>query len=164
VRTGRPEEGCPLLQTAAAMQRVEQNASFVSVYAGALAEGLAATGSLLEALRTIEEAIADAERRGAGFNLPELYRVKGVLLASGSLPDDDAADDALSMAVGIARHQGALAWELRATTSLVRERLKRKKTAETLRDLAAVYARFTEGRETPDLRTARDLLDGRSRR
>jgi predicted ATPase len=146
------------------MQRVEQNASFVSVYAGALAEGLAASGSLLEALRTIEEAIADAERRCAGFNLPELHRVKGVLLASRSPSEAEAVDNALSKAVGLARHQGALAWELRATTSLVHERLKRKETAETLRDLAAVYARFTEGRETPDLRTARDLLDGGSSR
>jgi predicted ATPase/DNA-binding winged helix-turn-helix (wHTH) protein len=159
VRSGQPQEGCTLLRTAAAMQRVEQNASFASVYAGALAEGLAATGALPEALHTVEAAIADAERRRAGFNLPELHRIKGVLLALQPPPDDRASEDALSAAVGLARRQGALAWELRATASLARQRLKRGRSAKVLRELAAVHDRFTEGRETADLRAARDLLE-----
>jgi predicted ATPase len=165
VRTHRPQEGCELLQTAAAMQKVERNASFVSVYAGALAEGLAATGAPQEALRTIERAIEEAERRGAAFNLPELQRVRGVLMVSQSPADERAVDDVLSAAIELARHQGALAWELRATTSLARERLRRGGRArEVLHDLAAIYARFNEGLETPDLRFARDLLEARVRR
>ncbi len=70
VRTGRPQEGCTLLRTAASMQKAERNASFVSVYACALAEGLAATGAHEEALGTVEMAIVEAERRGGAFNLP----------------------------------------------------------------------------------------------
>ena len=104
-------------------------------------------------------AIADAERRRAGFNLPELHRIKGVLLALRPPPEDRASEDALSAAVGLARRQGALAWELRATASLARQRLKRGRSAKVLRELAAVHDRFTEGRETPDLRGARDLLE-----
>jgi len=165
VRTDRPLEGCELLQTAAAMQKVERNASFVSVYAAALAEGLAVTGAPQEALRSIEGAIAEAERRGAAFNLPELQRVRGVLMASQVPADERAVDDAFSAAIELARHQGALAWELRTTTSLARERLRRGGRArEVLRDVAAVYARFNEGLETPDLRLARDLLEARVRR
>jgi tetratricopeptide (TPR) repeat protein len=160
VRTGRPREGCTLLQTAAAMQKVEQNAAFVSVWANALAEGLAATGSLEEALRTVDRAIAEAERRGAAFNLPELWRVKGVLLASGAPTDERAAKDALCTAIELARQQGALAWELRATTSLARERLGRGGSKAALRELATVYAKFTEGMRTPDLQAARILLQG----
>jgi predicted ATPase/DNA-binding winged helix-turn-helix (wHTH) protein len=162
VRTDRPQEGCELLRTAAAMQKVERNASFVSVYAGALAEGLAATGAPLEALRTIERAIGEAERRGAAFNLPELQRVRAVLMVSQVPVDEPAVDDAFSAAIELARHQGALAWELRATTSFARERLRRGGRArDILRDVAAVYARFNEGLETPDLRLARDLLEQR---
>jgi predicted ATPase len=65
----------------------------------------------------------------------------------------------LSAAIEVARRQGALAWELRATTALARERLKRGRAADVLGDLSAVYARFTEGMETPDLRAARSLLE-----
>jgi predicted ATPase/DNA-binding winged helix-turn-helix (wHTH) protein len=162
VKTGRPEEGCALLRTAASMQKAERNVAFASVYAGALAEGLAATGSLAEALGIVEGAIVEAERRGGTFDLPELLRIKGVLLASRSQADDRAVREVLSAAIALARRQGALAWELRATTALVRERLRRGRPAEVLSDLSAVYARFTEGADTPDLRAARSLLEGAS--
>jgi hypothetical protein len=163
VRTGRPQEGCTLLRTAAMMQKVEQNASLVSVYAVALAEGLAATGSLEEALRTVEGAIAEAELRGAGFNLPELRRLQGVLLMLRGPTDEQAGEDAMSTAIELARRQGALAWELRATTSLTRERLRRGRgrPGKALGELSAVYAKFTEGKDMPDLCAARELLERR---
>jgi predicted ATPase/DNA-binding winged helix-turn-helix (wHTH) protein len=140
VKTGRPQEGCALLQTAAAMQKAERNASFVTVYAGALAEGLAAAGALEEALGTIERAIVDAERRGGTFDLPELLRVKGTLLARRSPADERCVDETLAGAIELARRQGALAWELRATTALARERRGRRGAAADLRDLSAVCA------------------------
>jgi predicted ATPase/DNA-binding winged helix-turn-helix (wHTH) protein len=160
VRTGRPQEGCALLRTAASMQKAEQNASQASMYAGALAEGLAATGALAEALGTVESAITEAEQRGGTLNLPELQRIKGVLLALRSPTDERAVDEALYAALETARRQGAIAWELRATTALARERLRRGGGRNELRDLAALYARFSEGMGTPDLQEARSLLDG----
>jgi predicted ATPase len=159
VKTGRAEEGCDLLRTAASMQKTERNASFATVYAGALAEGLAATGSTDEALATVEGAIAEAERRGGTFDLPELLRIKGVLRASSSPTDERAVDETLSAAVALAQRQGALALELRATTALARERLRHGGSADALAQLSAVYARFTEGLETPDLQLARSLLE-----
>ena len=161
VRTGWPEQGCALLRTAASMQKVEQNASFVSVYAAALAEGLAAMGEFEEALTTMERAIAEAKRRGGTFDLPELLRIKGLLLASRPTANGRADEETLSAAVDLARRQGALAWELRATTTLTRERLRRGASADVLGELAAVYAKFSEGMDTPDLRAARSLLEGR---
>jgi predicted ATPase/DNA-binding winged helix-turn-helix (wHTH) protein len=162
VKTGRPEEGCALLRTAASMQEVERNASFASVYAGALAEGLAATGSREEGLATVERAILEAERRDAGFNLPELLRIKGVLLSSRSAADDGAAvEQVLSSAIDLARRQGALAWELRAATTLAQDRSAREGSADALGDLSTVYEKFSEGMETPDLRAARDCLGRR---
>jgi predicted ATPase/DNA-binding winged helix-turn-helix (wHTH) protein len=161
VRTGRPQEGCTLLRTAASMQRAERNASFASVYACALAEGLAATGSHQEALGTVEAAIVEAEQRGGDFSLPELLRVKGVLLASQSPTGPRAVDATLSSAVELARRQGALALELRATTALARERLRRGGVTDVLGDLSAIYAKFTEGMETADLQAARSLLEQR---
>ena len=163
VRTGRPREGCALLRTAASTLKTERNPAFFTVYVGALAEGLAATGSLHEALHTIQRAIMEAEQRGGTFDLADLWRVKGVILASQSR-DERAADEALSAfstAIALARSQGALAWELRATTSLAREQLTRGASTKVLADLSAVYARFTEGMETPDLKAARSLLERR---
>ena len=56
-----------------------------------------------------------------------------------------------------ARRQCALAWELRAAMTLTRLRTKQDRSEG--RDLVcSLYARFTEGLETPDLRSARELL------
>jgi len=94
--------------------------------------------------------------------LPEMLRLKGVILASMSEGDPRTVEDTLLAAIEVARHQGALAWELRATTTLARERLRHGGSAAPFRRLAALCARFTEGKETPDLRAARDLLERRS--
>jgi ATP/maltotriose-dependent transcriptional regulator MalT len=161
VKIGRPEEGCVLLRAAAATLEAEQNRSFASVYAIAFAEGLAATGRLEEALDAVERAIVDAERRGGTFDLPELLRVKGALLGAMPTVDGRAVEEPLSAAVDLARRQGALAWELRATTSLTRERLKRGASGDALSELSAIYGKFTEGMEAPDLCTARNLLERR---
>jgi predicted ATPase len=157
VRTGRPQEGCKLLRNAVALLKVERNSSFVTVYLAALAEALAATGSLSEAIHTIEEAITDADERGGTFDLPELKRIKAVMLASRSPTDTRVVEQTLTSAIELARKQGALAWELRATTTLARERLRRGAT-DALNDLAVVHAKFTDGKDTPDLAAARQLL------
>jgi predicted ATPase/DNA-binding winged helix-turn-helix (wHTH) protein len=160
VKTGRPEEGCSLLQQATSTLEAERQRALATVFAGALALGLVATGSLDEAQGTIERAIAEARRRGGTFDLPELLHIKGVILASRSPNDLRAVDETLSASIELARSQAALAWELRATTTLARERLRRGGGTDSLRELAAVYARFTEGMGTPDLQAARRLLEG----
>jgi hypothetical protein len=162
VKTGRPHEGCRLLRAADAKQKAARNASHATYVASALAEGLAADGSPDEALVTIEWAVTEAQRRAGTWDLPELLRQKAALQASRSPADTRAVDDILSSAIDLARRQGALAWELRATTTLARERLRRGLSADVLGDLAAVYAKFTEGMDTPDLQAARSLLDRRT--
>ena len=88
--------------------------------------------------------------------MPELLRIKGYLLASCSPPDERNAEAYLSRSVACARRHGALAWELRAATTLAHLRLG---MPEARSELGAVYAQFTEGLETADLRAAKDLLD-----
>src|SRR5258706_5242886 len=91
--------------------------------------------------------------------MPDLLRQKAVLLASRHPVDARAVDATFSSAIELARSQGALVLELRATTALVRERSKRGGSTEVLRELAALYAKFTEGFETRDLSAARELLE-----
>jgi predicted ATPase len=156
VKIGDAAVGCQLLRTAASELRAERHSILATVFAAALAEGLALTGRVDEALATIGEAIEEAERRGEPFDLPELLRIKGDLLASSSPPDGPGAEACLLRSVACARQQGSLAWELRTATTLARMRLE---TPEARRELAAVYAQFVEGLQTADLRAARDLLD-----
>jgi len=68
------------------------------------------------------------------------------------------AADHFRQAVDWARRQGALSWELRATTSLAKIWHNQGRSKEARELLSAVYDRFTEGLETADLRTAKALL------
>jgi predicted ATPase/DNA-binding winged helix-turn-helix (wHTH) protein len=164
VRTGRPDDGCALLQQAIATLAAQRYGALATGFMGALGEGLAATGLLEKALDAVGGGIAEARRRGETFDLPELLRLKGSILASRSPGDARAVDETLSSAIELARRQGALAWELRATMALARERLRRGGSAVVLDDLATVYEQFSEGMRTPDLQAARSLLERRVER
>jgi hypothetical protein len=59
----------------------------------------------------------------------------------------------------IGGRQGALAWELRAATSLARLLRDQGRIRDGYDLLASVYGGFTEGFETADLQSAKRLLD-----
>jgi len=61
-------------------------------------------------------------------------------------------------ALDAARQQGALSWELRAAMSLARLRMTQDRAAEARQLLAPVYAQFSEGFATLDLRAAYAML------
>jgi serine/threonine protein kinase/tetratricopeptide (TPR) repeat protein len=114
--------------------------------AGRIAEGLAATREALLLSETQLDVNDDAE----------LLRLEGELLrASG---DVQAAEASFQKALGVAREQGARAFELRATVSLGRLLEEEGRRDEALPPLAAVYKVFREGFETRDLTEARELL------
>jgi predicted ATPase len=87
----------------------------------------------------------------------ELHRLKGELLLNRG--NDGAAAQSLRDAIGLARHQGAKSWELRATTSLARLLASQGRRAEARSMLAEIYGWFTEGFDTADLKDAKTLLD-----
>jgi predicted ATPase len=125
-----------------------------------LAEGLAGLGELPEAIATIEERLERSISTGERWYDPELLRLKGELLVQGETGQPSAAAEACFQdAIDLARHQGALFWELRSAHSLARLRLRQNRPEDALQQLAPVYARFSEGFETTDLRSARRLLD-----
>ena len=131
-----------------------------SWFLGVLAEGLAGAEQLTEALATIDEALAQADRSGQHWCIAELHRVKGELLfQEAGDPSIPAAVDCYHKALEIAREQGALFWELRAAVSLARLRIRQDQHDDAKRILAPVYDQFTEGFETADLKQARALLE-----
>src|SRR5262249_34269225 len=126
---------------------------------GAIAQGLAGLGRLDEALATLEQALAWAERTGERWYVAELLRIKGELLLQQENRDSvAAAEGSFKRALELAREQGALLWELRTAASLARHWQSCGRGGEAKELLEPVYARFSEGLATPDLRSARELL------
>jgi predicted ATPase len=73
--------------------------------------------------------------------------------------DAAGAEACFERAIRIARRQSAKSLQLRATASLARLWLDRGRRSAARDLLAPVYAWFTEGFDTPDLRQAKELLE-----
>jgi predicted ATPase/DNA-binding winged helix-turn-helix (wHTH) protein len=129
------------------------------VFLAALATGQAAAGRTEEALAAIDEALAFSAHGGLIWFDTELMRVKaGIVLRDAEAKAE--AESLLRRAMDLARRQGALAYELRATMDLAQLLLKRGEGEQARAMLAPVCARFTEGFGTADFVAARALLEG----
>jgi predicted ATPase len=115
------------------------------------------TGQVEEALALVDEALGIVERTGERVFAAELTRQKGQLLRCQGQAED--AEGMYHTALRIAREQEARLWELRAATNLARLRCHQGRRAEARSLLAPIYAWFTEGLDTPDLKAAKALLD-----
>jgi tetratricopeptide (TPR) repeat protein len=103
----------------------------------------------------LEDAFAVLEQTGERAWEAELYRLRGELLRERR---PEAAEAAFGEALAVARRQGALAFELRAAMGLAGLLAAQGRESEARAVLAPVYARFTEGFDTIDLRAAREML------
>src|SRR5262249_8495815 len=106
----------------------------------------------------IDGAIALVERDHGCFDLPELLRVKGRLLAAMPESGPDEGERCLVRAMECARQQGALAWELRAATSLAKLRTQGGESGAARELIQPLLARFSQGNDTSDLHEARALI------
>jgi len=157
LRQGDTERGLALLRSALPMMKADRQTIQLARASCALAEGLAVTGHLTEAIDVIGNAITESEAGTETSQFPELLRVRADILLSMPSTDEALAEADIVRALAEARRQCALAWELRAAMTLMRLRIKQNR-AENRDLVASLYARFTEGFETPDLRGARQLL------
>ena len=69
------------------------------------------------------------------------------------------AETAIEKGIEVARRQNAKSWELRGAMSLARLRRQQGRQQEAVALLAPIYAWFTEGLDTADLKDAKALLD-----
>jgi predicted ATPase len=89
----------------------------------------------------------------------ELQRLKGQLLLVRPDGSESDAENCLQQALDITRRQQARSLELRAATDLARLWLQQGKRDQAQALLAPVYAWFSEGFDSVDLREAKALLE-----
>jgi predicted ATPase len=158
LRQGDAQAGQSLLTACLHALEAGQHQSLTAVFISDLAIALAGAGQVDEADAAIDRAMAAwGEPTHSHFHLPEMMRIKGEILASGSRSCE--AETWFSRSIDLAREQSALAWELRAATSLAHLWARQGRCDEGQRVLRPVYDRFTEGFDTPDLMAAKHLLD-----
>jgi tetratricopeptide (TPR) repeat protein len=123
-------------------------------------EAFGQAGQVAEALAAVDQAIDGSMDTEEHWRMAELLRVKAELLLLQSPVGAAApAEDHFRQALGWARRQGALTWELRAATSLARLLRDQGRSTDGEALLRPVYDRFTEGFGTADLKTAKALLN-----
>lgn len=152
---GEMSEGIRLLRGAVATLREGGFVLYLTSFLGTLGGALASIGEEREGLGLIDEALGRCERSGEAWCLAELWRLKGVSLAS---PANTEGKASLLRALDIARSQGALSWELRAASSLAQLHAENGDRQTAVRILSPVLARFTEGFDRPDIADARAAL------
>jgi class 3 adenylate cyclase/tetratricopeptide (TPR) repeat protein len=139
-----------------------------------LAEAQWRMGERETAFATLATAKRIARENGEGLFEPELYRLEGEFLleqsigAGGLLRADSSteyatvlerAERAILESLDLSRRQAARILELRSLVSLHRVRAAGSAAPREAEELATVYAAFTEGFATADLREARSVLD-----
>jgi predicted ATPase/DNA-binding winged helix-turn-helix (wHTH) protein len=153
-------DGAALLRSALASLRETPFDIRFQLYLVWLAEVLESGRQVVAALAAIDEALRRAEQTEELWYLPELLRIRGeLLLQSGAAGYLGRARECFAYSLHLAHSQNTLSWELRSAMSLARFWRNRDRTAEAHELLDSVYRRFTEGFDTADLQTAKDLLN-----
>jgi predicted ATPase len=158
IREGKLAEGIALLKAGIAFWEATGGKSRSPTFKAFLAEAIALTGDLDNALHLAEEVIVQIERPGWGERLSyaEILRLKGWML---SLKGDlEGAERNYLASLDWARRQQAKMWELRTSSSLARLRQSQGKRREAYDLIAPVCGWFTEGFDTKDLIDAKALL------
>ena len=156
LRRGDIAGGIEHLRRSQATLYATRHRIMTTVFATALAEGLAAQNRPVDALRTIDEAIAEIPDHGESFDMPEMLRVKADILArSGHAAE---AENCFRRSLNLSRRQCALGWELRGAIGLGHLWHQVGKTGEARALLAPLVARYQDGLQTRDLMAARELL------
>jgi predicted ATPase len=127
----------------------------LSGHAGACARA----GLTDEGLASVDQALGLVGENSGMPLLPELFAVRGDLLASAGAATDGGPATSYQRALESARALDARMLELRAATRLCRLLRDTADAEQSRRVLESVYATFTEGFTTADLSEARELLE-----
>jgi tetratricopeptide (TPR) repeat protein len=119
---GDPAGGASLLHQALARWAETGSQATRPLLLGLLAEAEQLASRPGEALRLLDDALAEIDRSGERYFEAELHRLKGESLLAASPPQVAEAEAALATAIAVAKRQGAKLLQERATASLGRLR------------------------------------------
>jgi DNA-binding winged helix-turn-helix (wHTH) protein/predicted ATPase len=159
---GEGEEGLAQIREGLARHREIGATVLVPAFLALMAEVYQKLGRPAEGLSAVTEALMVARQSGQHFWEAELHRLTGVLTVQTEASRGRGAGDGEShflQAIAVARRQGARSLELRAAMSLSRLWADKGKVREGHALLSRVYAWFTEGFDTADLKETRSLLE-----
>jgi hypothetical protein len=128
------------------------------LFRGGEAACLLALGEAAEALAVLDAVLAEFRRRHDRWYEPEFTRLRALARRALGHPAPEVEAE-LRGSLALAREQAALAWELRAATSLAAIMLGEARACEAAALLGAVLARFDPQALGPDIQAARNLLD-----
>jgi predicted ATPase len=159
VKAGRAEEGLARLRSGiGSQQAIDANVARLRSLS-LLADACLEMGRIEEGLSAVREALAGGEATAVRYYEAEMYRLKGELLLAAGEPDKEWAEASFRKAIATACTQQSKSFELRAATSLARLLARQGKREEARAHLAPIYAWFTEGFGTQDLKGAKAVLD-----
>jgi predicted ATPase len=156
--TGRASDAIEMLISGIA-NRTPGSTIYSTVYLPCLARAYAELGQFDEAWRCIGEAMTAVETKKEKWCEAEVHRVAGEITLMSPEPDAAKAEAYFGRSLAVARKQQARSWELRATMSMARLWRDQGKRQAAHDVLAPIYAWFTEGFDTLDLKQAKALLD-----
>jgi DNA-binding winged helix-turn-helix (wHTH) protein/predicted ATPase len=128
-------------------------------YATLIAWACLRAGQPSEAHSVLAQALERVNDTGIRYYEAELHRIKGEVLSGRSAFSRKEAEMCFHRAIDLSRQQGAKSLELRAIISLSALWQKVGKREEARGILQEIYARFTEGFDTVDLKKAKELLN-----
>jgi class 3 adenylate cyclase/predicted ATPase len=155
----REDEGIAELQQGITAWRNTASEMSLSHWLALLSEGYGSVGQTEPGLTAVGEALAVVAKRGEGYYEAESHRLQGELLLKQTPTNTSEAETCFQKALSVAHGQQAKSWELRAATSLARLWQSQDKRQDAYDLLAPVYAWFTEGFDTADLKDAKALLE-----
>ena len=159
VNEGEIDRGIELLRAGVAAWREAGAQLWLPLFLVLEAQACHKAGRNEAALGAIEQAIAISEETGERWCLAEILRIKaGLLSATGRAVDQ--VEILFARSLEVARSQQARCWELRAACDLASLWQSKDRTNEALQLLQPIYAQFTEGFDSADLRHAKLILDG----
>jgi serine/threonine protein kinase/predicted ATPase len=155
---GDREAGLIEISRGLADQADRRSALLRPYFLGIEAEVLIELGQFDAAAAALDQAETLADTMSQHMFAAELPRIRARLVLARNPADRTTAEQLYETALAIARRQQALSLELRASTGLAALLAESGEIARARDALAPVYARFTEGHDTPDLKDAAALL------
>jgi class 3 adenylate cyclase/predicted ATPase len=157
--TGRASDAVEMITSAMTRLRSTGTTMWMPLWLLYLTRDYAELGQLDNAWRCIGEAMRAVETTKEKWCEAEIHRTAGEIALMSPVPDPAKADAYFQRALAVAREQQAKSWELRVAISAARLWRDQGRRQQARDLLAPVYAWFTEGLNTLDLKHAKALLD-----